>query len=221
MDASDLLALPLKLGSAIRRRRVFHPVGVMARGSLERLAPPGEGLPVESSDVVARVSKGVGLPGALPDIAGLAVRIPPRPFAATPWDLLLASAVARVVLLPVTSWSDVSLSSLMPLRHQDGYWWVGARLVTEIDDAGLSLDSIRRQISHGGVQFDLQQACGRAPFQPLARLSLSELAVGDASHDVAFDPSIHSAPDVRLAPEWLTDLRRRAYQRSREGRAAD
>ncbi|MGB8506468.1 hypothetical protein [Mycobacterium sp.] len=90
MKASDIVAKPLQWGSAIRRRRVFHPIGVMANGSLERLAPPGEGLPVESSDVVGRVSKGIGLPGGLPDIIGLAIRIPPQPFAATSWDILMA-----------------------------------------------------------------------------------------------------------------------------------
>ena len=57
MKASDIVALPLQLGSAVRHRRVFHPLGVLAAGRIERTAPPGEGLPVESSDIVARVSK--------------------------------------------------------------------------------------------------------------------------------------------------------------------
>jgi hypothetical protein len=221
VDASDLVALPLKLGSAIRHRRVFHPVGVMANGTLERSAPPGEGLPVDSTEVVARVSKGIGSPGPLPDIAGLAVRIPPQPFAATPWDMLLASAVARVVLRPVATWSGASLSSLMPLRYQGSYWWVRARIVTEIAEPGLSLDSISAHIRDGSVQFDLQQASGTSEFRPMAHLTLNEVTSEGASQEIAFDPTIHSAPDVKLAPEWLTDLRRRAYQRSREGRDAD
>jgi hypothetical protein len=32
---------------------------------------------MKSCDVIGRVSKGVGLPGALPDIAGLVWRMPP------------------------------------------------------------------------------------------------------------------------------------------------
>ena len=94
----------------------------MASGSLERLAPPGEGLPVESSEVLGRLSKGIGLPGGLPDIIGLAVRIPPQPFAATPWDILMASAgsglLTRFALRPVTSWR-APMSSLMPLRYDE------------------------------------------------------------------------------------------------------
>ena len=111
VKASDIVAVPLQWGSAIRRRRVFHPVGVMASGSLERLAPPGEGLPVESSEVLGRLSKGIGLPGGLPDIIGLAVRIPPQPFAATPWDILMASAgsglLTRFALRPRILWQRV------------------------------------------------------------------------------------------------------------------
>ena len=124
VKASDIVALPLQWGSAIRRRRVFHPVGVIANGSLERLASPGEGLPIESSDVVGRVSKGIGLPGGLPDIIGLAIKIPPQPFAATPWDILMASAgsgcgvLSRFARRPVTSWR-APMSSLMPLRYDD------------------------------------------------------------------------------------------------------
>ena len=124
VKASDIVALPLQWGSAIRRRRVFHPVGVIAYGSLERLASPGEGLPIESSDVVGRVSKGIGLPGGLPDIIGLAIKIPPQPFAGTPWDILMASAgsgcgvLSRFARRPVTSWRAHVEPDAAALRRQ-------------------------------------------------------------------------------------------------------
>src|SRR5215211_119030 len=132
VNALDILAVPIKWGSAFRHRRLFHPVGVLAYGSIERMAPPNEGLPIDSSDVVARVSKGLGTPGPLPDIIGLAVRIPPQPFAATPWDILLSSAgsgmLTRMIgLRPATSWSGQTLSSLMPLRYDGKTWWLRAR----------------------------------------------------------------------------------------------
>ena len=57
MKASDIVALPLQLGSAVRQRRVFHPMGVLASGRIERVAPPDEGLPIESTDILVRVSK--------------------------------------------------------------------------------------------------------------------------------------------------------------------
>jgi hypothetical protein len=37
MKTSDIVALPLQLGSALRHRRVFHPLGVLAAGRIERL----------------------------------------------------------------------------------------------------------------------------------------------------------------------------------------
>ena len=40
--ASDIVTAPVRLGAAIRNRRLFHPVGVVAEGILERVAPPHE-----------------------------------------------------------------------------------------------------------------------------------------------------------------------------------
>jgi hypothetical protein len=224
MNFADIIAVPLKWGSALRHRRVFHPVGVLAGGSLERLAPPGQGLPIPSCDVVARVSKGAGTPGELPDIIGLACKMPPTVFPPSGWDVLLASAGAgrltRIALHPVTSWS-ASLSSLMPLRYEQRYWWIRAQLTTEIGEPGVSLESIRKRINQGGVEFNIEQACGTGRFEPLAVLALSLLLPDDESSDVVFDPTIHAPPDVTLAPGWLTGVRRRAYDRSREGRDAD
>ena len=196
----------------------------MARGSIERLAPPGEGLPVESGgDVIARVSKAIGTPASLPDIIGLAIRIPPAPFTATAWDILLVSAgrglATKFALRPTTSWST-PVSSLMPLHHRGRYWWVRGQMITDIAQAGLSLDDVGNRIARGGVEFAIDQAAGTQGFRPLARLTLSEVLPDDTAHEVAFDPTIHSAPGVELAPRWLTGIRRRAYERSREGRDA-
>jgi hypothetical protein len=221
VKASDLVAVPLQLGSAVRGRRVFHPVGVMASGSLERLAPPGKGLPVESSEVVARVSKALGLPGGIPDLIGLALRLPPQAFAPTPWDILMVSAgsglLTRFALHPVTSWRT-TMTTLMPVKYDGQYWWVRAQLTAGLDEVGLSLDRISAAVSHGCLAFQLDQAQGTGQFEPLAQMRLTKVITGGPSSDVNFDPTTHSAPGVKLAPEWLTDIRRRAYERSRRGR---
>lgn len=231
MKASDIAALPIQAGAALRHRRFFHPSGVLAHGSIERLAPPNEGLPVESSQVVGRISKAVGTPGSLPDAAGLAWRMPPAPFAATPWDVLLVTAGFgssswvgnRVLLRPVTSWADAVYSGLVPLRYADELWWVRARTTASIEAPGLSLDTITERIGRGGIGFELEQARGTADFQPLARLTLTEVipAAEEHHHDVSFDPVRHSAPDVQVWPDWLRDLRALAYRSSREGRDAE
>ena len=220
MGLPDIAALPIRLGAAARSRRLFHPVGVLAQGTLKRAATPGEGLPMTSGEVICRVSKAVGLRGARPDIAGVAWRIPAMSPAVTPWDVLLASTFRqRLLLAPVSKWSGATFTSLMPLRHQGGVWWVRARLATDIGFPGLSLDTIRDRIATTGVEFDIEQAAGAGAFRPLAQLSLHTLTpdIGD----VAFDPTLHSHPDVELLPQWLTSFRRAAYRRSREGRDAE
>jgi hypothetical protein len=218
--ASDVAALPVRLGAAIRNSRLFHPDGVLAEGLLERVAPPDEGLPMQSCDVIARVSKGIGLPGAMADVAGLAWRIPPPQDlrSCLPWDVLLASTIgkSRFVLAPARSWWSTTFSSVMPLGFRGGNWWIRARLATKIDEPGLSLDTIRNQIDSGGIDFDVEQARGTGSFAPLARLTLRNL--DPSNDDIAFDPVLHSDEDVHLVPGWLADFRRAAYRRSREGR---
>jgi hypothetical protein len=217
--ALDISTLPVRLGSAIRHRRLFHPVGVLASGRLERVAPPDVGLPMASCDVVGRVSKAVGMPDAIPDFVGLAWRMPPQFRSGKPWDVLLASTMGRLILRPVTSWSNVTVSSLMPMRYKGGVYWVRARLTTSISEPGVALDTIRNQIDSGGIEFDIEQAAGTEQFVPLAHLTLSHL--DPSSDDIAFDPTVHSDPAVQLAPHWLSEFRRSAYRRSREGRDAE
>jgi hypothetical protein len=219
MQTSDIAALPIRLGAAARRRHLFHPDGVLAEGILERIAPPNEGLPMNSCDVIGRVSKGIGLPGALPDIAGLAWRIPPPPDlrSCTPWDVLLASTlpgkIGRVLPAPLTSWPGATFTTLMPLRFRGRLWWVRARLASDICTPGLSLDTIRDEIDSGEMEFDIEQAAGRGGFLPLARLTLRH--VDPSNDDIAFDPTLYSDPEVSLTPNWLSGFRRTAYRRRR------
>jgi hypothetical protein len=220
VQISDLAALPVKFGAAARGRRLFHPVGVLAEGTLERTALDSDGLPMRSCDVIGRVSKGIGVPGGRPDIAGLAFRIPPPQDLRScgPWDVLLASTLARnrFILAPVTSWSGATFSSLMPLRYRGRVWWLRARLATEVSTHDLALDTIESEIDSDGIQFDIEQAEFRGEFRPLARLTLRH--VDPSCDDIAFDPALHTDCDVQLLPRWLADFRRAAYRRSRQGR---
>lgn len=225
MNVSDIVALPFEWGSAIRGKRFFHPLGVLAEGSIERIAPDDEGLPIPSGDTVARLSKASGTPGGLPDFVGLAIRVTP-PQATTPWDILLVSAgsgaLSRAVALrPVTSWTGHSLTTLMPSHYHGNNWWLRARIDTEIGGPGLSLDAIRTRIEQGPIDVSLDQACGRRDFIPLARLTLTDVRDTERGEDVSFDPVLNTAPGLSLYPGWLAKLRASAYQRSREGRDGD
>ncbi|ORV92168.1 phosphodiesterase [Mycobacterium interjectum] len=221
MNVSDLVTKPFQWGAALRGRRFFHPVGVLAHGSIERTAPAADGLPLPSSEVVARVSKAAGTPGALPDFIGLAFRVPPQQEGATPWDILLVSAGSGVLaraaaLRPTMSWTGQTLTSLMPLRYRGKVWWLRAQSTSAVNGFGLSLASVRHAIEGAGIDFAIDQACGRGDFAPLARLTLT--GVLDGEPDVSFDPVANTVPGLSLYPEWLAELRASAYQRSREGR---
>jgi hypothetical protein len=91
-------------------------------------------------------------------------------------------------------------------------------MTSDLDADGLSLGGVAEQIDRAGVEFELDQAAGTNDFEPLARIRFHEVVAAGPSNEVAFDPTIHTAPGVKLAPEWLTNIRQRAYERSRAGR---
>ncbi|MGV0633048.1 phosphodiesterase [Mycolicibacillus trivialis] len=226
MDASDWVAAPFRWGAALRDRRLFHPAGVLATGHLTRTAPPDEGLPVPSSAIVARVSKALGTPAALPDGVGLAFRVTmgweQQP---GPWDVLMVTAgsgpLSRAIgLHPVFSWSKLILTTLMPLRYRGRQWWLRARMHTGVSGPGLSLAAVRDRLDGAPIRIELDQAAGGAEFRPLAELSLLKRLVPVRDDDMAFDPVRNTAPGVQLVPHWLADLRAAAYRGSRTGRAA-
>ncbi|WP_406816487.1 phosphodiesterase [Mycobacterium sp. M23085] len=226
MNVLDLVALPFQWGSALRGKRFFHPTGVLAEGFIERVAPAAQGLPIASSEIVARVSKATGTPGALPDFIGLAFRLPASQPGDKPWDILLVSSgsgwLARAVALrPATSWNGQTLTTLMPLHYRNDNWWLRARTSSEIGGTGLSLDSVRATLERGNIELTVDQACGRGDFTPLARMTLTTAIDPEHAQDVSFDPVLNTAPGLSLHPRWLADLRARAYQHSRDGRDAE
>lgn len=223
MSVSDVVALPFQWGSALRGKRLFHPIGVLAEGFLERGAPAGEGLPIPSGEIVARVSKASGTPGALPDFIGLAFRVAPPQ---GPWDILVVSSGSGVLsralaLRPALSWGGQTLTTLMPLHYRGANWWLRGRIESQIGGPGLSLDTVRRRLERDTINVSLDQACGRADFTPLGRLTLTRVVDTERTSDVSFDPVLNTAPGVSLHPRWLADLRARAYRRSRHGRDAE
>jgi hypothetical protein len=221
VQISDIAEVPFKLGAEFRRRRAFHPNGVSARGSIERTAAFNEGLPIGTGDVVVRLSKGAGLPGAWPDFAGLAFRMD---HASSPWDVLMVSAgsnaVGRIVLRPTTSWRHATFSTLMPLGYAGQVWWLRARILTAVD-GGLSLTSLSDHVRTAPIRIALDQAGGLGEFTPLGVITVDGLLPESEQGHLALDPTLHSAPGVDLLPGWLTALRRGAYRGSREGRHSE
>lgn len=205
MNVFELLALPFQWGSAIRGKRFFHPSGVLAQGYIERVAPAAQGLPIASSEIVARVSKATGTPGALPDFIGLAFRLPTPQPADKPWDILLVSSGSGVLsralaLRPATSWNGQTLTTLMPLHYEGNNWWLRARTSSEIGGPGLSLDSVRSKLERSNIEVTLDQACGGGDFTRLAHITLTTALDPERDHDVSFDPVLNTAPGLSLHP---------------------
>lgn len=220
MKVSEIAALPIRAGAAVRHARLFHPVGVLGSGTISRTAAAGTGLPLTDGDVIGRFSKGAGTPGGLPDFAGLAWRSH-IDGDARPWDVLMVSAAGRVALTPSMSWSSAVFSTLMPLGYRGAVYWLRARLSSPTDVRGLSVDDMRRRLSTGRVVLDVEQAQGTGEFTPLAVVEFDRpIETAWPPTDISFDPAINLADGVTLLPQWLTAVRRRAYRSSREGRDA-
>jgi len=99
--------------------------------------------------------------------------------------------------------SQVRLAGPLPARGAQalpGAELVGAGNDEEITEPGVSLEAVATQINDGALQFDIDQACGRGDFRPLARLTLNEVIPVDDSDDVVFDPTIHTGPGVEPYP---------------------
>lgn len=210
--------------AAARAARAFHPVGRVFTGELE-LEGAGP-LPTGSRPVVARLSKGAGTPGGLPDFLGLAFRV--HDDADRPIDVLCTTTLGAwgwrsLVLSPARSWQGAQLTTLMPWRSTAGSEagepapppaYCQARIAVEqVGDPTPDprrLDDVLPLVAQVRITDD-------APCQSgVLRLTTAV----DAGLDPAFDPVLHAPAGWRLAPGWLARLREAAYVGSRRGRAA-
>lgn len=182
-------------------RKPLHPRGEVVRGRLVRegvrprtgvgwLDDPGE------DDVLVRLSRAVGLPTALPDIHGLALRVPT---AGGYGDVLLASTgtgrVTRFVLTAARRPGGRPMSSLLPYRTPSGPVLLGAS-------------------ERGPGSWRLAVATPRGPWQPFATLVVAEDGEDDS---VSFDPVRNQVPGLEV-PGWVSRLRAPSYRAARRSR---
>jgi hypothetical protein len=193
------------LGAARRRVKPLHPDGELRHATVTRtpaampsgvpwLDAPGE------DEAVVRVSRAIGLPGMLPDIQGLAIRIV---LEGTQGDLLLASTglgrIGRYLLTPARSVTGRALTSLLPYRSPRGPLLLAA--VPEAEDS-----------------FALRWAGPVGPWHTFGRLQLGARIGDDLA--VSFDPVVNVLPGLSQYG-WVRLMREPAYwaARSRTGRA--
>ena len=192
--------------STLRGKRIFHPFGDVYDAEL---AVSSDEVPLADGPgphrAIVRFSKGAGLPGPLPDVYGLAVKIPDAWGRGADQDLLLVTSgdgpVGRYLLRPATNGSSGRFSSVLPYDHAGRTLVFGARR-DGASDIG------------PGAEFVLETAGTTGPWRRLGTLTLGAPHAGD----VSFDPW-NTSPEL-VPSGMLNALRRAAYEGSREGRDA-
>lgn len=187
------------IGAALARTKPLHPDGELREATLAVLGaePPASGVPWidEPGELraVVRISRAVGLPRPLPDIAGLALRIE---LPGGPADILLASTgtgpLTRFLLAPRLPGRPGVLTSLLPYRAPAGPVLLSAVPVDE-------------------RTFELRWADGTGPWRTFAVLHLGALR---QDQEVSFDPVLNTAPFLDQYA-WVRRLREPSYQLAR------
>jgi hypothetical protein len=181
----------------------LHPRGQVVPARLfRRGARPPTGVAwldaVGEDDVLVRRSRAIGLPGSVPDIHGLAIRVPLDDgghgdllFATTGWGRL-----TRFVLTPTRSPQGRPMTTLLPYETPQGAVLLGARAV-------------------GEETFELAVAPYDGDWTYFADLRLSP--TGGEDRDISFDPVENRLPGLDQYPV-VQRLREPAYRTARATR---
>ncbi|MEU4744162.1 hypothetical protein AB0G02_27360 [Actinosynnema sp. NPDC023658] len=200
----DLVEPAFRALAAARDAKAFHPRGRWFEGTLTTTYDPALPLPVGETEVAGRLSKGAGTPGGLPDVLGLAFRLP------GPWDVLLSTSFARVLPRPARTWTSARYGSITPFRWQGRLVWLAA-VPDPRRTASAALDDLPAELG-----FTLEVG---GPWRPVGRLVVRPL---DVDRDLpALDPVRNRPAGLDLAPAVLARARERAYRGSRRGRSPD
>jgi hypothetical protein len=218
-------AVAVPLGALARRRRgkPMHPRGAVLDAVLERTGgPAGWGVPwlAGSGDeaVLVRLSRGAGLPSPLPDLLGLAVRLPGPD---GPVDLLL-STTGRGRLtrwVPVPRRDAVAVyGSIMGYRTAAGAVFLAALPDPGAGPVTAEPEPLAAAACSGRLAFTLAAARGTGEWYPFARLRLlAPVPAGDP--DLRFD-AVRNPPPGLIPDGPMARFRAPAYAAAREGRDA-
>lgn len=220
-----VLASALATGSALRRARVFHPVGV-AYAVTVRIEPGPAGpwgaplldRPATLPGVV-RLSRGAGLPEGLPDVLGLALRLTDAHGPGRHQDLLVNTAgrepLVRQVFLPARGFGTGRYSSVLPYRTGTGRVLFGARPL-----GGGTLRTfaeLDRAAAAGELRFRLEAARPGGPWRPVGTVEVGERLPDAVARELRFHVNEHTGGGI--APVGLRqELRRRSYLMSQRYR---
>ncbi|PXX66736.1 hypothetical protein DFR70_103486 [Nocardia tenerifensis] len=217
--AASVVRNTFAAGAKLRHARVFHPEGLHLSGRLhaesefEHLFGTGE------RAVIARLSKGTGTPGGLPDVLGFAFRVLDRQD--EPWDFALATTgggpLSRFLITPARGWVRARYGSLMPYRIGKAMpRWIFAEPDTG-QPASASLAAMSDHLREHPISFALLAGGVTGSTVRLAQLTLRPSESADHRTDY-FDPMLNHPDGVELLPRIIGKVREFAYAGSRTGR---
>jgi hypothetical protein len=208
----------------LRQGKPMHPRGAVFSAVLERYGTGdddrGWGVPwldeAATDAAVVRLSRGAGLPAPLPDLLGLAIRLPSA--GAAPVDLLLTTTGRGPLgrMLPALRRDSAAVfSSIMGYRSDAGILRIAA--LPEDDAVPSEPAPLAAAVVREGLSFTLAVARGRGPWVPFGRLVLG-VPAEPLDPDVRFD-SVLNAPPGLVADGPMARFRAPAYARARRARA--
>ncbi|TFV92239.1 phosphodiesterase [Blastococcus sp. CT_GayMR20] len=218
--AGRLVGAPLGALARWRGGKPMHPRGAVFDAVLDRRGGPDWGVPwlagTARDAAVARLSRGAGLPASLPDLLGLAIRLPTG---GEPVDLLLTtsgrSALTRLVPVPRRD-AATFYSSIMGYRSDAGSIRFAA--VAQARDVPSDPRPLARDVDRADLRFTVLAARGLGRWQPIGCLTLTR-PVPSLDPDVRFDAVQHPPPGL-VADGPMARFRAPAYERARAGRRA-
>jgi hypothetical protein len=214
-----------RVASRVRGRRSLHPVGIGCKGWLEvfgdrrwRDVPLFE--LAATRPALVRCSRAVGLPEPLPDILGIAVKLPNAYGPGGDQDLLFSSVPdqppLRGVLLPRRSFLLGAFSTLLPYRvgRKRIVLWLRPVKTRPEDRRGHAFAELSRAVART-VGYELWAGGGLRRPQRIGRLSLTERLPADHTEALRFNPWV-TGPGIRPTG-WINRLRRPSYEASQQG----
>jgi hypothetical protein len=215
----------------VRSRGALHPDGVVCRGVL-RVTRQGTGpaaVPLFDEPgehaAICRFSRGIGLPAPVPDVLGIALRLPEVHGPGHHQDLLFASSsgspVLRHLFLPATGgFSAHPFSTVQPYLVGDDVRVLGVHVSRAGGDAHpASLADVATCVSSRTLRLVLTAAPLAGARREIAVLELDALAGVSEAVGLRFSPS-NTGGGLRPYPASLTEVRRAAYRASQRHRPA-
>lgn len=220
-----ILARLFRILSRLRGQRSLHPVGAGYRGQLEIPGDahrwPGVALLERAAThpALVRCSRGVGVPEPLPDVLGIAVKLPDAYGRSADQDLLFSSVVdrwaLRGILIPRRSFLRGAFSTILPYRvgrERLVLWLRPARVWPS--GRGRAFGQLNRAVG-GTVGYELWAGGGLRRPRRIGRLTLVDRLPVNQTQTLRFNPWI-TGPGIHPTG-WINRLRRPTYGASQQG----